>query len=1179
MNRSISKKGQYFLIRVLIILFIIMVVQIDVYAATPDNFCGSEESDVTYTFDKKTGLLTISGTGETWNYWNTFVAAPNGTFNYANPFTDIKDDIKKVVINEGVTLVGDGLFEDCKNLTEIQLPASLEYISAKAFGNGKCPMLEKITVSSSSKYYCSDNGILYSKDKTKLICYPTNKSDDVFEAPAGVKEIGESAFYKNPFIEEVHIKPGCEVIRQNAFDECKELKKVEIGEGLREIEVSAFYYDKNLKELNLPGSLWNVGRYAFGYVSPDTVVFNGSKEKWDMIHFVSTGNETVSEWDVQFGNPSYEIDYSGVFGDGLRWSLVGDTLTISGVGNVPGPDDPSCVPWRGIVNKVKKIVVEEGITGIGWSVFSNMENVEEAILPEGLTYIAGHVFANCSSLKTVYLPSTLEEVYSCAFSNCTSLTDVYYNGTEAQWEKVSVDSPSDNIFLIEADIHCIDSVELPDVGTAVNGIKLDQKYVKLGYGQSVQLKATISPSTAENKNVIWSVDNQNWVTVDQSGVVSCNSVGFNRVLVTATTEDGGYTAQCTIETYYSGATETDYVPKEGVFPETSLEGSSVSVDLSGKTSKGNYSYSHPELQVDVSIYNHDTERWYDFDAHFNGEYVWENKPIRINVAAYMPQGDSYGSLWGSEGYDYEIEITGPNVSKKLIESAHSEKKDLRLSNYWRDDITRHTPYASYCTYMSTTALAQRLGKPKSGDINDLAIQIPFGITYKYTFDEIKTYSSAKEFVAKTGYMNSEKKYTRRIGTLQDMYLETHAQALEKVKDEMEQNQADGYFVEIIDGVPTYSIYYNFTEKQVIDAWVAEMETWNGHWELFRDGIRYGLDGTKTEGQPGYYVGNWGNTIVNLYKVGEYTYDIYDMYEYTIDGPGIYNITIKGVNGSTGQLSRTITIEDNHGWKKIGGLWRYYNASGEIEKGWFTDAGKWYYSDYAGNMQHGWLKYAGEWYYLGWPNDPDTGAMRTGWVYDGGKWYYMDSSGRMLTGWIRDGNTRYYLHSSGEMASNEYVGGYWINPNGSCTYPYKATWKQSGNRWWYGDESGWYAVNATYKIDGSKYHFDAKGYMGTGWQLIGNKWYLFADSGAMRTGWVQDGGTWYYLYPSGAMASNEYVGGYWLNPNGSWTYPHRASWHKSNGRWWYGDTSGWYAANATYKIDGVYYSFDSEGWMK
>ncbi|MBO4235302.1 MAG: hypothetical protein J5928_02500 [Firmicutes bacterium] len=166
-------------------------------------------------------------------------------------------------------------------------------------------------------------------------------------------------------------------------------------------------------------------------------------------------------------------------------------------------------------------------------------------------------------------------------------------------------------------------------------------------------------------------------------------------------------------------------------------------------------------------------------------------------------------------------------------------------------------------------------------------------------------------------------------------------------------------------------------------------------------------------------------------------------------------------------------------------------------------------------------------------------------------------------------------------------------------PKNSGWLEDSVGWRYRRGDGSYSENKWEQIDGTWYHFDKSGYMQTGWQKIGGVWYFFNESGAMRTGWVydgsnwyymspsgammtgwvQDGSTWYYLKGSGAMAANEYVGGYWLNPSGSWTYQHRASWHKSGDRWWYGDTSGWYARNATYKIDGVYYGFDAEGWMK
>lgn len=64
-----------------------------------------------------------------------------------------------------------------------------------------------------------------------------------------------------------------------------------------------------------------------------------------------------------------------------------------------------------------------------------------------------------------------------------------------------------------------------------------------------------------------------------------------------------------------------------------------------------------------------------------------------------------------------------------------------------------------------------------------------------------------------------------------------------------------------------------------------------------------------------------------------------------------------------------------------------------------------------------------------------------------------------------------------------------------------------------------------------------------------------------------------------MAHNEYYSGYWLNDNGSWTYPDVTSWKQTEGRWWYGDDSGWYASNQKLRIDGIEYTFDAAGYME
>ena len=83
----------------------------------------------------------------------------------------------------------------------------------------------------------------------------------------------------------------------------------------------------------------------------------------------------------------------------------------------------------------------------------------------------------------------------------------------------------------------------------------------------------------------------------------------------------------------------------------------------------------------------------------------------------------------------------------------------------------------------------------------------------------------------------------------------------------------------------------------------------------------------------------------------------------------------------------------------------------------------------------------------------------------------------------------------------------------------------------------------------------------------------------RTGWLQNADRiWYYVFPDGTMARSEYVNGYWLNKNGTWTYKKRAGWKHNKTGWWYGDSTGWYAKNQSLKIDRKIYRFDKKGYL-
>ncbi len=228
----------------------------------------------------------------------------------------------------------------------------------------------------------------------------------------------------------------------------------------------------------------------------------------------------------------------------------------------------------------------------------------------------------------------------------------------------------------------------------------------------------------------------------------------------------------------------------------------------------------------------------------------------------------------------------------------------------------------------------------------------------------------------------------------------------------------------------------------------------------------------------------------------------------------------------------------------------------IETGWVSAGSDWYYYDQDGNPASGWEKINGSWYYF--END---GLMHKGWVEGGNTMYYTLDNGKMATGWQKIGKTYYFADIW-----------YYFGTNGAM----KTGWQQISGKWYYFDFDG--KMHTEFLKDGGKtYFFKQNGAMFTGWMSFEGSYLYFGSSGAMVTGWQYINGKYYYFAEDGLMAASEWREGYWLNADGSWTYPYKASWKHNSTGWWYRDTSGWYAKNGTQKIDGVEYIFNAAGY--
>ena len=105
----------------------------------------------------------------------------------------------------------------------------------------------------------------------------------------------------------------------------------------------------------------------------------------------------------------------------LTWKVENGTLTISGHGNMDNYDDKPA-PWNGM--NYSRLVVEEGITSLGYGAFRGNDDLREINLPESLITIGPYAFSDCDGLTDITIPSSVTEIEYYAFSSCSHLRKV-----------------------------------------------------------------------------------------------------------------------------------------------------------------------------------------------------------------------------------------------------------------------------------------------------------------------------------------------------------------------------------------------------------------------------------------------------------------------------------------------------------------------------------------------------------------------------------------------------------------------------------------------------------------------------------------------------------------------------------------------------------------------------------
>lgn len=403
--------------------------------------------------------------------------------------------LESIVIPDSVTSIGAQAFYRCSALTSVTIGKGVKSIGDYAFY--ECMELKKIKfnavamndLSSSNRVFKSagrsGDGIKVTigKDVTRVpavLFYPyasdTNyyrwspKITSVeFEKGSVCTSIGNYAFEGLTELESIVIPDSVTSIGNSAFYWCRGLESVTIGEGVTSISSNAFYNCTSLKTVMIKSEaiaaamtsstacqylcehaemvlvrtgIENIGSYiTSNFAVADEVVKSGGVI-WTVYsdHSHAQGcenwvaNEDGSNTCSVCGLIEDRIYAQGSCGETATWVLTNDgTLTISGEGAMYDYSK-NTIPWRAYSSRIVKVVVEEGVTGIGSSAF-NSESTQfiftEVTLPSSLRSIGQYAFYYCASLTEIAIPENVTFIGSFAFRKCSALGSVTFVRPEA----------------------------------------------------------------------------------------------------------------------------------------------------------------------------------------------------------------------------------------------------------------------------------------------------------------------------------------------------------------------------------------------------------------------------------------------------------------------------------------------------------------------------------------------------------------------------------------------------------------------------------------------------------------------------------------------------------------------------------------------------------------------------
>ena len=206
-----------------------------------------------------------------------------------------------ITIKEGTKGIVEGAFSSCHNLKSLNIPDSMVSIGDNVFTH--CSRLTNIYVDKNNAFYFDIDGVLYTKNQERLICYPANKEATSYIIPQGVKVIEKNAFSRCINLRDVVIPNGVKEIKYDAFIGCTNLCSITLPDSTESIGEYAFSGCSNLNSITFSNNILNIETGAFRICKNlQDVFYKGTAEEWNEI--------SIGEDNMYLTNANIHFNYS-----------------------------------------------------------------------------------------------------------------------------------------------------------------------------------------------------------------------------------------------------------------------------------------------------------------------------------------------------------------------------------------------------------------------------------------------------------------------------------------------------------------------------------------------------------------------------------------------------------------------------------------------------------------------------------------------------------------------------------------------------------------------------------------------------------------------------------------------------------------------------------------------------